>query len=126
MKQFALLIIISIFFAAFTVQKNNPLKLTQLVVTIPELTTSNLQKNLEMDLNNISGVQLCETSLMTKTLMLNYDPRKVKQNEIDNVLKKWECKPNQYSYQKTKCVLTLSENIRVFVAPRSFISRSLM
>ena len=100
MKQFVLLIIISILFAAFTVQKNISLKLTQLVVTIPELTTSVLQKNLEMDLNNISGVQLCETSLMTKTLMLNYDPRKVKQNEIDNVLKKWECKPNQYSYQK--------------------------
>ena len=100
MKQFVLLIIFSILFAAFTVQKNNSVKLTQLVVTIPELTTSVLQKNLEMDLNNISGVQLCETSLMTKTLMLNYDPRKVKQNEIDNVLKKWDCKPNQYSYQK--------------------------
>ena len=100
MKQFVLLITISILFAAFTVQKNISVKLTQLVVTIPELTTSDLQKNLEMDLNNISGVQLCETSLMTKTLMLNYDPRKVKQNEIDNVLKKWECKPNQYSYQK--------------------------
>ena len=100
MKQFALLIIISIFIAAFTVQKNNPLKITQLVVTIPELTTSNLQKNLELDLNNISGVKLCETSLMTKTLMLNYDPRKVKQNEIDHVFEKWECTPDQYSYQK--------------------------
>ena len=100
MKKFYLLIIISILFAAFTVQKNNPLKLTQLVVTIPELTTSALQKNLEMDLSNIRGVQLCETSLMTKTLMLNYDSRKVKQNEIDHVLQKWECKPGQYSYKK--------------------------
>ena len=100
MKQFTLLIIISIFFTAFTVQKNNPIKLTQLVVTIPELTTSDLQKNLELDLNNISGVKLCETSLMTKTLMLNYDPRKVSQNEIDHVLKKWECTTGQYSYQK--------------------------
>ena len=100
MKQFALLIIISIFFTAFTVQKNNSVKLTQLVVTIPELTTSHLQKNLEMDLNNIRGIKLCETSLMTKTLMLNYDPRRVKQNEIDYELQKWECKPGQYSYQK--------------------------
>ena len=100
MKQFFLLIIFFILFAAFTVQKNNSVKLTQLVVTIPELTTSVLQKNLEMDLNNIRGVKLCETSLMTKTLMLNYDPRKVKQNEIDNVFKKWECKPGQPSYQK--------------------------
>ena len=100
MKQFLLLIIISSLFAVFAVQKNNSVQLTQLVVTIPKLTTSELQKNLEIDLNNIRGVRLCETSLMTKTLMLNYDPKKVKQNEIDNVLKKWECKPGQYSYQK--------------------------
>jgi len=100
MKQFFLLIIISILLAAFTVQKNNSIKLTQLVVTIPELTTSDLQKNLEMDLNKIRGVQLCETSLMTKTLMLNYDPRKVNKNEIDHVFQKWECQPDQYSYQK--------------------------
>ena len=100
MKQFLLVIIISILFAALTVQKNNSVKLTQLVVTIPELTTSALQKNLEIDLNNIRGVQLCETSLMTKTLMLNYDPRKVNKNEIDHVFQKWECKPDQYSYQK--------------------------
>ena len=100
MKQFFLLIIISILFAAFTVQKSNSVKLTQLVVTIPELTTYDLQKNLEIDLNNIRGVQFCETSLMTKTLMLNYDSRRVKQNEIDYVLQKWECKPGQYSYQK--------------------------
>ena len=100
MKHFLLLIIISILFAVFTVQKNNSLEFTQLVVTIPELTNSVLQKNLEIDLNNIKGVKLCETSLMTKTLMINYDPRKVKQNEIDNVFKKWECKPGQPSYQK--------------------------
>ena len=100
MKQFLLLIIFSILFAVFTVQKNNSLEFTQLVVTIPELTNSVLQKKLEMDLTNIKGVKLCETSLMTKTLMLNYDPRKVKQNEIDHVLMKWECTPGQYSYQK--------------------------
>ena len=100
MKPIFLLIIITILFAAGTVTKSNSVKLTQLVVTIPELTTYDLQKNLEIDLNKIRGVQLCETSLMTKTLMLNYDPRRVKQNKIDYVLQKWECKPGQYSYQK--------------------------
>ena len=100
MKQFFLLIIMSILFAAFTAQKNNSVKLTQLVVTIPELTTPDLQKNLELDLYNIGGVQLCEISLMTKTLMLNYNSRKVRQSEIDHVFQKWGCKPGQYSYQK--------------------------
>ena len=100
MKQLLLLIIISILFAAFTVQKNISAELTQLVVTIPELTTSDLQKKLEVDFSNLGGVQFCETSLLTKTLILKYDSRKLSSNEIEYVFRKWECKPGQFSYQK--------------------------
>ena len=100
MKQLFSLFIISILFAAFAVQKNTSAELIQLVVTIPELNSSELQKNLEVEFKSLDGVQICETSLMTKTLMMNYDHRKVRQNEIENVFQKWECKPDSYSYQK--------------------------
>ena len=100
MKQLLLLIIISILFAAFTVQKNISAELTQLVVTIPELTSSDLQKKLEVDFSNLSGVQFCETSLLTKTLILKYNSKKVSPDEIRYVFRKWECKPGKFSYQK--------------------------
>ena len=100
MKQLFSFFIISILFATFALHKNTLVELTQLVVTIPELNSSKLQKNLEIEFKNMSGVKLCETSLMTKTLMMNYDHRKVKQNEIENVFQKWECNPGSYSYQK--------------------------
>ena len=100
MKHLFSFFIISILFAAFAVQKNTPVELTQLVVTIPELNSSKLQKNLELEFKNLGGVKICETSLMTKTLMMNYDHRKVGQNEIENVFQKWECNPDSYSYQK--------------------------
>ncbi|MBC8257014.1 MAG: hypothetical protein H8E85_06865 [Candidatus Marinimicrobia bacterium] len=100
MKQLLSIFIFSILFAAFAVQNNTPAKLTQLVVTIPELNSSVLQKNLELEFKNLGGVKICETSLMTKTLMMNYDPRKVGQNEIENVFQKWECNPGKYTYQK--------------------------
>ena len=100
MKHLLLLIIFSILFAAFTIQKNISAELTQLVVTIPELTTSDLQKKLEVDFSNLGGVQFCETSLLTKTLILKYDSRKLSSNEIEYVFRKWECKPGQFSYQK--------------------------
>jgi len=100
LKQLLLLIIISILFAAFTVQKNISAELTQLVVTIPELTTSDLQKKLEVDFSNLGGVQFCETSLLTKTLLLKYDSKKVSSDEIEYVFRKWECKPGKFSYQK--------------------------
>jgi len=48
MKQLFSLFIISILFAAFAVQKNTSAELIQLVVTIPELNSSELQKNLEI------------------------------------------------------------------------------
>ena len=100
MKKLLPLIIISILFAAFTVQKNISAELTQLVVTIPELTSSDLQKKLEVDFSNLGGVQFCETSLLTKTLILKYDSKKLRSNEIEYVLRKWECKPGKFSYQK--------------------------
>ena len=100
MKQLFLLFVISILFAAFAAQKNTSLELIQLVVTIPELNSSELQKNLENEFKSLGGVQICETSLMTKTLMMNYDPRKVRQSKIYNVFQKWECNPGSYSYQK--------------------------
>ena len=100
MKQLFLLFIISILFAAFAVQKNTSAELTQLVVTIPELNSSELQKNLENEFKSLGGVKICETSLMTKTLMMNYDPRKVRQSKIYNVFQKWECNPGSYSYKK--------------------------
>ena len=100
MKHIFSLFIVSILLAAFAVEKNSSVELTQLVVIIPELNSSKLQKKLELEFKNLDGVKICETSLMTKTLMMNYDHRKVGQNEIENIFHKWECNPDSYSYQK--------------------------
>ena len=90
----------SILFTAFAVQKNNSVELTQLVVTIPELNSISLQTDLEIDFNKMGGVQFCETSLLTKTMVLKYNSRKIAQTEIKNVFRKWECNPREYYYQK--------------------------
>ena len=100
MKQLFLLFIISILFAAFAVQKNTSAELIQLVVTIPELNSSELQKNLEIEFKSLGGVQICETSLLTQTMVLKYNSRKIALTEIENVFRKWECNPREYSYQK--------------------------
>ena len=54
----------------------------------------------EMDFNKMGGVQFCETSLLTKTMVLKYNSHKIGQTEIENVFRKWECNPGEYSYQK--------------------------
>ena len=100
MKQLFSLFIISILFAAFAVQKNTSAELIQLVVTIPELNSSELQKNLENEFKSLGGVQICEISLLTQTMVLKYNSRKIALTEIENVFRKWECNPREYSYQK--------------------------
>ena len=85
---------------AFAVQKKSPDELTQLVVTVPELNSPDIQEDLELDFNKLKGVQFCETSLLTKTLILKYDSRKIATADIANVFRKWECNPGEFSYQK--------------------------
>ena len=100
MKQLFSLFIISILFAAFALQNNTSAELIQLVVKIPELNSSELQKNLEIEFKSLGGVQICETSLLTQTMVLKYNSRKIALTEIENVFRKWECNPREYSYQK--------------------------
>ena len=100
LKQIIPLILLSIVFAIFTAQKTSSLYLTQLVVTISGESQALLYESLEKDFSKMNGVKLCETSLMTKTLILNFDSQKVKTTDIKSVLKKWECSPDEYSYRK--------------------------
>ena len=100
MKQLILFITCSFLFTTFILKKYNSVDLTQLVVIIPELTTLDLKEKLELDFNNLAGVRRCESSIMTKTLMMKYDDRKVSADKIHSVFQKWGCIPGEYSYQK--------------------------
>ncbi|MDP6571120.1 MAG: hypothetical protein QF472_06185 [Candidatus Marinimicrobia bacterium] len=100
MKQLLPLLILSILFAAFAVQKESPLELTQLVVTVPELNSSELKQDLEKDFSKLAGVSFCETSLMTKTLVLKYNSRKLETADIHSVFRKWGCNPADFFYQR--------------------------
>ena len=100
MKQLYLLLIFPLFVALFAIVKYNPENITQMVVTIPELSTEKLQKKLEMDFIKMKGVSACETSLMTKTMLMKYDSRVVSYNAINGIFQKWGCNPQDYSYKK--------------------------
>ena len=100
MKQYFLFISVSVVIVVFTVKKYNPIDVTQLVVMIPELSTVVLKEKLELDFNKMKGVSKCETSLMTKTMLMKFDARKVSPEAIQSVFQKWGCTPGEYSYQK--------------------------
>ena len=63
--------------------------LIQMVVTIPQLNSSTLIKDIEEDIYKISGIQFIETSLLSKSMLINYDPKRISSNDILHVLFKW-------------------------------------
>jgi len=70
-----------------------------MVVTLQELDSKALQKYLEEDINNLSGIQFIETSLISKTLVLNYDANKLALEEFYHILNKWGCSPSNATFQ---------------------------
>ena len=77
---------------AFTVKRFDSPKIIQMVITLPELNSKAMQMDLEADMHNLSGIEFIETSLLSKTMMLNYDSRKLSFKEFDYILQKWGCR----------------------------------
>ena len=98
MKQLLPVILFSILITAFTVQKYDSREITQMVVTLPELNSIALQKDLETDIHNLAGIQFIETSLSSKTLILNYNARKLSLVDVDHILNKWGCSVGEVSF----------------------------
>ena len=98
MKQLLPITIFTILLMAFTVQKLDSKEITQMVVTVPELNSKELQKDLEADIHKLPGIKFIETSLISKTLILNYDARKLSLEEVDHILHKWGCSQGKSSF----------------------------
>jgi len=83
---------------SFTVKKLDSKEITQMVVTVPQLNTKELQKDLEADIHKLPGIKFIETSLISKTLVLNYDSHKLSLEEVDHILHKWGCRQGESSF----------------------------
>ncbi len=70
-----------------------------MVVTIPDLNSRELQKDLETDMQRMSGIEFIETSLISKTMIINYDSQKISPKDIEHILDKWECSGGESTFQ---------------------------
>ena len=73
--------------------------MVEMVVTLPQLESREMQKNLEVDMHRLPGIKFLETSLSSQTLILNYDPQRITKEKIENVLEKWGCNPGEFSFR---------------------------
>lgn len=59
-----------------------------------------LQINLEKELANLNGVENCETSLSTKTIILKIDDDIIGKKELSRILNKWNCSIEEFHFNK--------------------------
>ena len=99
MKQLTHVILFTIGITAITVHGFDSQEITEMVVVLPGLTSREMQNNLEVDIHKLPGIKFIETSLSSKTLILNYDSNKLSPQSIKYVLKKWDCDSGEFSFR---------------------------
>ncbi|MBT3251010.1 MAG: hypothetical protein HN729_00780 [Candidatus Marinimicrobia bacterium] len=100
MKQLLVLSFILLSFAVLSSDFSGSKNFTQVVIDIPNLTTVDAKKNLEMEFTNLKGISSCDVTTLNRTITLRYDDSKVNKQVIDRVLLKWGCPPAKYTFNK--------------------------
>ena len=97
MKQVIAFLLLS-FLCAFISTNTSSGSQTEVVISLDDFSDPQIHKNIKREFSKISGVSLCETSLKTKTVVVQFDQRKFQISDIKNVFKKWECKVKDMSF----------------------------
>ena len=99
MKHIFTIILSFIILIAFSAHTIDALDITEMVTILPELNSRALQRDIEVDFSNLPGVKFVETSLSSKTLILNYNSRILSQEDIKHIINKWGCTPVESSFR---------------------------
>ena len=97
MKQVIAFLLLS-FLCAFISTNTSLGSQTEVVISLDDFSDPQMHKNIKREFSKINGVSLCETSLKTKTVVVQFDQRKFQINDIKNVFNKWECKVKDMSF----------------------------
>ena len=73
---------------------------TQVVLRVSGMEGAKLQYNLEKELKTLNGVENCETSLSTKTIILKIDDDLIGEKQLRRILNKWNCNIEEFHFNK--------------------------
>jgi len=98
MKQVISFLLLSFLCAFISTNTSYRGSLTEVVISLDDFTDPQIHKSIKQEFSKISGVSFCETSLHTKTVVVQFDEHKFQISDIKNVLNKWECKVKDMSF----------------------------
>ena len=100
MKQIYIISILIIFLGLLSFRNSNSIADTQVVVRVDGLKDMKLQEYIERELSRLDGVDYCESSLLTRTVILNINDKLVSQKDLKHALNKWGINADEFHYSK--------------------------
>ena len=98
MKQVIAFLLLSFLCAFISINTSSRGSQTEAVISLDDFSDPQIHKNIKQEFSKINGVSFCETSLKTKTVVVQFDEHKFQISDIMNVFNKWGCKVKDMSF----------------------------
>lgn len=99
MKKYIFIFIISsLFLLVIRTVSNQASPSIQIIINTPSLNSHELVANIQSELSKIKGISYYELSLPSRSVLINYDDKKIDKDDILAVFNKWGCKNYKISY----------------------------
>ena len=91
-----LVLLISIVFFYNSVNKTE--KLTQVVLSIPDLSFEDINLHLEKGFNDLYNIDYVDGSIVNNTVVLQVDEQTFDKNIVENMLNRWGLEVEEYAF----------------------------
>ena len=99
MKKYIFIFALSLLFLLTAeIVSNNTSPSTQIIINTPSLNSYELAANIQSELSKIKGISYYELSLRSRSILINYDDKKIDENDILAAFNKWGCENYKISY----------------------------
>jgi len=93
---FYFILSLTLFFTINT--KNNAQKLTQVILSIPNLSNEDVSLHLKNEFKNLSDIDYIEGSIISNTIVLQVDEHSFNKTKIEKMLNKWGLDVEEYAF----------------------------
>ena len=82
----------------FTLNKDNPEKLTQVILSVPNLSNEDISVHLKNEFDNLNDIDYIDGSLISNTIVLKVDEQTFNKSKVEKMLNRWGLEIEEYAF----------------------------
>ena len=83
----------------FTINsRNNTEKLTQVILSIPNLSSEDVSYHLKNEFKNLSNIDYIDGSVVSNTIVLQVDEHDFNKTQVEKMLNRWGLEVEEYAF----------------------------